>query len=156
MMPGSPPSVTEQQQTAPPPVINEQRNPQFDKYYGPSMPPASYRQMPPVGQPAPQQPVQPAPSIKLDRIAFGTETPVQGQLVSSNSAPQANAKLLFVSAQRQAPQQNVTTDGAGQFHVTLAPGGWLVYVDAPDGRQVFHSRIEVTEQNAVPMRLVSR
>jgi hypothetical protein len=152
-MPGAPPNITEQRQTAPPPLINEQPNPQFDKYYGPSTPGASYRQLPPAGQPLPQTP---PPSVKLDRIAFGPETPVTGQLVSEQNAPLANAKLLFVSAQRQAPQQNVTADTTGNFQATLAPGGWLIYVDAPDGRQVFHSRIEVTDQQASPFRLVSR
>lgn len=153
VMPLAPPGITEQRQTPPPPLINEQQMPQYDRYYTPPLTtPGSYRQLPLGGQPLPQDP----PPIKLDRIAFGPETQVQGQVVAQDNTPLANVKLVFVSAQRQAPQQNATADAKGGFQLTLAPGGWLIYVDQPGGQQVFHSRIEVNEQQSTPIRLVSR
>lgn len=125
----------------------------------PTMPPASglSRQAPPrlpVVTP-PAVPVAP-PSVKLERIVSLPGSKVQGQVVSRGNQPQPAAKLLFVSAEPGGPQRPVTADAAGQFQVTLASGGWLVYVNGPDGKPVFHSKIEVRGNQNTQVTLVSR
>jgi hypothetical protein len=158
-----PPGVTEQRQTAPPPVIDEKKNgsgsPLYDRYYGPTqptpMPPASYRQ--PPGAPVhPVSPVPPPPPVKLERIVVGPDARVEGRVVRSDNSPRPNAELIFVSADRLAPRQVVTANSAGRFRVTLAAGGWMVFINGPDGTPTFHSRIEIGDHQTPQVTLVSR
>jgi hypothetical protein len=53
-------------------------------------------------------------------------------------------------------RQEVTADASGQFHVALASGSWNVYLTRPDGSPDYHSRIEVTGNQAPFLTLVSR
>lgn len=140
-----------------PPIIDQNRQP------GAGNPTDAYR-FPTTGgsnwQPAPGQqttiptrsnnPAPPAP-VKLDRIVVGPDATVEGQVVRSDNAPRPNARLLFVSAQHGADRQAVTANTAGRFSVNLASGGWLVYVQNPDGTTSYHSRIEIAD--AQPARL---
>jgi hypothetical protein len=142
--------------TLPPPVINDQKTPgngTFDRSYYPQK--QTNFQMPQSMPPAVKPIAPPPPPVKLDRIVVGPDAGVEGQIVRSDNSPRANAKVLFVSADRLAPSQTVTANTAGRFHVTLASGGWLVYLDAPDGTQIYHSRIEVTP-NQPRITLVNR
>jgi hypothetical protein len=142
---------TNQQQ---PPVINDQKTPGvgngvYDRYY-----PQKFQT--PFGLPPAVKPISPPPPpIKLDRIVVGPDAGVEGRVVRSDSTPRPNAKVMFVSADHLAPPQTVTANSAGRFQVTLASGGWLVYLDAPDGTQIYHSRIEVTP-NQPRITLVNR
>jgi hypothetical protein len=93
----------------------------------------------------------------LDRIVVGPDAQVEGQVVRSDNAPRANARLVFVNAGNTADRHPVTANSAGRFYVTLAAGGWLVYLENPDGTQGYHSRIEVAAQpQAARITLVSR
>jgi len=153
---GSPPPViNENRGTAPPPVIKDNNgNGSTDRYYAPKQ--TNLRQ-PAFGTPAPVQPVAPPPPVKLDRIVIGPDARVEGQIVRSDSTPRPNARVMFVSADRLAPNQTVYANHAGRFEADLGPGGWLVYLDAPDGTQLYHSRIEVSpNQTSSPIRLVNR
>jgi hypothetical protein len=146
-------------QTPAPPIINEQKNgngfPGFQQDYRPPLgSPGSFR--PPVGGPVPVQPVSPpAPPVKLDRVTAAPNARVEGQVVRSDRTPRAGAQVMFISAQRQAPNQTVVANGAGRFQVNLASGSWLVYVNGADGRQVFHSRIEVASNQSTPLTVVA-
>ncbi len=140
----------------PPPVINDQKTPYgngtFDRYY----PPKQTNFQAPLGIPPAVKPiVPPPPAVKLDRIVVGPDAGVEGQIVRSDNTPRPNAKVMFVSADHLAPSRTVTANSAGRFQVTLASGGWLVYLDAPDGTQIYHSRIEVTP-NQPRITLVNR
>jgi hypothetical protein len=175
----SQPSVTEQRLT-PTPSVQEypgqgQGNtgstggaaPQYERYYtpqpnNPQTAPktqgaegnTSFRR-PALSTPAPL-PVAP-PAVRLDRVvSLPAQVQVQGQVVRQDRAPRAGARILFVSATPQGPRQNVTADSAGQFQVSLASGGWLVYVDGSDARPVFHSKIDVSAQTGAPILLMSR
>jgi hypothetical protein len=97
-----------------------------------------------------------APAIKLDRITSTTDARIEGQVVRQNRAPQPGARVMFVSAQRQAPNATVTANGSGRFQVSLASGSWLVYVTGSDGRPVFHSRLDVSGNTAPPLTVVAR
>jgi hypothetical protein len=154
-----PPAVTEQPpSTPPPPAIQEQRNGggnPVDKYYGPPAPPTSYRQ--PTGAPVrPVSPAPPPPPVRLDRIVVGPDASVEGRVVRNDNTPRPNVQLTFISADRLAPRQFVTANSAGRFRVTLAAGGWMVFLNGVDGTPAFHSRIEVGGPQMPQVTLVSR
>jgi hypothetical protein len=96
------------------------------------------------------------PKVRLDRIVLGSGPSVQGQVVRQDRVPDAGAQLLFINAERQGSQQSVTADERGQFRVSLASGGWLVYVRSADGTPVFKSRIDVRDEETKQMMLVNR
>ncbi|HXG13320.1 MAG TPA: carboxypeptidase-like regulatory domain-containing protein [Gemmataceae bacterium] len=162
---GTLPGVGEQR-AAPQPGIGEYRStpgvPPADAT--PPPPPASgisFRQLTPWGSSpsrpaAPPRPPQPPPTVKLDRIVALPDPNVEGRVVGSNRAPLPGARLLFVSADRQGEREAVTADRSGEFRVTLASGGWLVYVEGADGKPVFHSKIDVQENQNRKVTLVSR
>ena len=116
---------------------------------------------PKLGSPQPLQPPPPQspepPKARLDHTASLENPNVSGQVVAAgDSAPQAGAKLLFVSADRQGARQAVTADGDGRFQTTLASGGWLVYVQDDGGRPVFHDKVDVRDDLPRTITLVSR
>jgi hypothetical protein len=155
------PAVSDQQSQ---PGVRSFQNggPGVQQYDDRPMPPAggasSQRQLTPqapntAGRPAPVS--SPPPKVKLDRIVAIPDHNVEGQVVRNDRA-QANAKVLFVSADRQGDQRTLTTDSFGKFRVTLASGGWLVYVHGADGKPVFHSKINVCDDRPSTMTLTSR
>jgi hypothetical protein len=109
-------------------------------------------------QPAPRTaPAQAPPAVRLDRIvSLPAEPKVEGQVVRQDSRPHAGARLLFVSADRQGVREAATADAGGRFQVTLAAGGWLVYLHGADGKPVFQQRVQVRDAEARPLMLVSR
>jgi hypothetical protein len=150
-----PPVINENRGTAPPPIIRE-NNGSTDRYYPPNKQ-TNFQQQPAFGVPPAVRPVAPPPPVKLDRIVVGPDARVEGQVVRSDSTPRANARVMFVSADRLAANQTVYGNHAGRFETELSPGGWLVYLDAPDGTQLYHSRIEVNpNRTTAPIRLVNR
>jgi hypothetical protein len=160
-VPGGVPSVTEQSQTAPPPVAPPQpAGPSVSESTIPAAP-GSYRQ-PQLGKPLPALPTAPVqPSshpvpVRLDRIVSLSAHTVEGRVVNADRAPQGNARLLFVSAGRDRSQHSLMADGSGQFQVSLASGNWLVYVRDADGRPVFQQKLDVSARAGTPMLLVSR
>jgi hypothetical protein len=155
-------------QTQPPPQIEERRGGNGSGPYGPTYPGpgtpgapgapgASYRHQLPNG-PAPARPVSPTPAqgVRPDRIASAPAARLEVQVVRSDRTPRAGARVMFVSAQQRAPSQVVTANATGRFQVSLASGGWLVYVSGPDGRQTFHSRIDVSGRQPAPLMVVTR
>jgi hypothetical protein len=161
---GNPPSVivTPPQgapQSQQPPVIKDQMAPS-----GPNVGNMSLSEQQrfafPAAQPQWQAPAKqtPAPSqypqVKLDRIVFGPESYVEGQIVRNDNTPRPNASVLFVSADN-GNRQSVTANTAGRFQVNLASGNWLVYVQNRDGTAQFHSRLSVQEQQTARITLVN-
>ncbi len=178
-----PPAVTEQRSTAPPTVgestergangglpYNRSYYPQGSEGAPPRspapgegsgtfqqpMPKASNLSLHPVVPRAPAPIPPPPPRVKLDRIVSVPQGQVEGQVVRQGQDPWPGARVLFVSTDRQLPQQTVTANARGQFRVTLASGGWLVYVPGRDGKPVFHSKIDVRDPEKRLGILVSR
>jgi hypothetical protein len=152
---GNPPSViaTPPQNSTPPPQIKETPGPS-----GPNVGNTSYS-VPQSNWQAPativpQSNPKPHPHVQLDRIVYGPESFVEGQVVRTDNAPRASANLLFVSADN-GKRQNVTANGAGRFQVNLASGNWLVYVQNNDGSAQFHSRLSVQENQTARLTVVN-
>jgi hypothetical protein len=159
-VPANPPTVGEQRQQplAVPPGVSEQREPAPSGSESQRYPaPASQQQTPraPEGatfRPTPSYP----PSVRLDRIVSASGTSVQGQVVSEDRQPLANAQLLFVHADKMNTRESATADAAGKFQVTLESGSWLVYTRNNDGKTEFRKKIEVGAEAPSELRLVSR
>jgi len=99
----------------------------------------------PAAKPATPLPAAP-PNVQLDKIVFAPLPGVEGQLVGfDGKAPQSGDRFLFDHADRQ-----------GQFRAELASGNWLVYLHAADGKPVFHSKIEVRDDNPNRLTLFSK
>jgi hypothetical protein len=93
--------------------------------------------------------------VRLDRIVTAPQAQLEGQVVQGNQRPLAGARLTFVHASRQGPHESVTVNASGQFRVTLASGGWLVYVGGHDGKAAFHSKINLRDSETRQVTLVS-
>jgi hypothetical protein len=161
---GTPPSST-----PPPPGVtdSQQQLPtNRDSWRYPTtpnrMPPASdsgYLRQPQLRAPQPMPsapPAQPLPRARLDRIASLSNHNMEGEVLDAGRAPQSGARVLFVSADRKAPRQTVTTDGAGQFRVALASGAWFVYVEDASGTPVYKRKVEVRGNEPTQLTLLSR
>jgi hypothetical protein len=159
------PGVNEQR-TVPVPGVGESRDSGTS-----NRPYSSFRLSPPEGaapsagvaRPAvpqtaapPLAPAAPPPNVRLDKIVLGSGPTVEGEVVRGDRGPAAGAEVMFVNADRRGDQQSTTADGRGQFRVTLASGGWLVYVRGADGTPVFKSRIDVRDEETKRVSLTTR
>jgi hypothetical protein len=99
---------------------------------------------------------KPAPStVKLDRIAVGPNSVVEGQVARSDNSPKPNAKVLFVNALTSA-KQTIYTNTAGRFQTELPTGSWHVYLFGADDIAVYNTRIDVNGAQFRQVNLVSR
>ena len=156
-----PPSITGNKTpgtgTSKPGTMWEQYYPPLEKIpeiRGNTTPGASFQ--PQLGAPQPiQPPAGPVPPVKMDRIAVGPNSLVEGQVVRSDTSPKAGAKVLFVNA---ATGQQLATfaNGAGRFQTELAAGSWHVYLHGANDLPIYHSRIDVAGAKPRQVQLVSR
>ena len=152
---GSPPNViaSPPQNGSPPPLIKDSSAPS-----GPNVGNTSFSNPQTQWQaPAtivPQSNTKPQPQVQLERIVFGPESFVEGQIVKTDNSPRANASVLFVSAEN-GKRETVTANNAGRFQVNLASGNWLVYVQAGDGTAQFHSRLSVQERQTAKITVIN-
>jgi len=154
--PSAPPNVivNPPAQTPAPPVIKESTAPS-----GPNVGNMSYHQQSQWQAPATfkQQSnpaVPPAPPVKLDRIVYGPESFVEGQIVRTDNTPRPNASVLFVSADN-GKRETVTANNTGRFQVNLASGNWLVYVQGHDGVAQYYSRLSVAQNQTAKITVVN-
>ncbi|MGE3804751.1 MAG: hypothetical protein AB7K24_08780, partial [Gemmataceae bacterium] len=66
-----------------------------------------------------------------------------------------NARLMYVSLEPQGARHQVQAGNDGQFAVQHASGGWLDNIQGTDNRPVFHSKIEVRDNETRQMTLVA-
>lgn len=143
-----------------------QKSSQWEQYYPPlekapeiRTPGTSFQ--PQLGFPIPFQtnsppPVsKPQPPVKLDRIAVGPDSRVEGQVTRSDSSPKPNAKLLFVNAS-SGQRQSINANSAGRFQINLPTGSWHVYLHGTDDLPIYHSRVDVSGAQFRQVNLVSR
>ena len=109
----------------------------------------------PVQTNSPQQPAQPQPPVRLNQIAVGPDSRVEGQVARSDSSPKANAKVLFINAST-GKRQTIFTNTAGRFQTELPAGSWHVYLHGADDLPIYHSRLDVNGAQSRLVNLVSR
>jgi hypothetical protein len=161
LVPGTQPGVTESRITPAPaspnpvPGVEEKRDYPPMQTNPPPMPSGadtSYRQ-PKIKSPAPPPP----PAVKWERtVSLPGDANLRGTVVRLDHSGQAGARVLFVSADSDRPQQSTTADRDGRFQATLASGAWLVYTEDAKGTPHFQTRVEVPSKEQVRMTLVSR
>jgi hypothetical protein len=95
------------------------------------------------------------PTVKLDKVVYYSKPNVEGQVVSPNQAPQAGAKILFVSLDKQGTRQTVTANAAGKFQTDLTSGSWLVYLHDAADTPIFQRKVDIRSQetNEVTLRV---
>jgi hypothetical protein len=108
----------------------------------------------PVQTNAPQAP-NPQPPVRLNQIAVGPDSRVEGQVARSDNSPKANAKVLFINAST-GKRQTIFANTAGRFHTDLAPGSWHVYVHGADDLPIYNTRVDVNGAQSRQVNLVSR
>ena len=110
---------------------------------------------PQLGAPVPVQPnTAPAP-VKMDRIAVGPNSVVEGQVVRADHSPKPSAKVLFINAST-GQKQTVVANSAGRFQTELPSGSWHVYVHGPNDLPVYQSRVDVSGGQFRQVSLVNR
>ena len=106
-----------------------------------------------------RQRYMPPASLKLDHVVSRPSggAAVNGQVVANNFVtPLRGAQLVFVSKQTQTEREVVTADRTGRFSVTLASGGWNIYMTRADGALDYHSSIDIAENRSRQVMVVSR
>lgn len=151
---GPPQIIATPPQTQQPPQIKEGLAPS-----GPHLGNMSFQQQSQWQAPATfkqqSQPTPPAtPPVKLDRIVYGPESFVEGQIVRTDNTPRPNASVLFVSAEN-GKRETATANNTGRFQVNLASGNWLVYVQGRDGTAQYHSRLNVQQNQTARITVVN-
>jgi hypothetical protein len=99
------------------------------------------------------------PPIRFDRTTSlrVAASSLQGMVVREDRiTPRGGTQLLFVSMEKQGPQQKVATDAAGWFDVSLPAGEWLLYVAGADGKPEYHSKLTVRASDERVVTVVSR
>jgi hypothetical protein len=144
------------------PGMSGTRPSQFEQFYPPiepsnktSTPNTSFR--PQLGAPVPFQPTTPtppAPPVKMDRIAVGPNSVVEGQVVRSDNSPKPNAKVMFVNAST-GQRQTIVANNSGRFQTELPAGSWHVYVHGANDLPIYQSRVDVNGSQFRQVSLVS-
>jgi hypothetical protein len=122
------------------------KNDMYQRYYpdieknDTKMPNTSFT--PNLGAP-PAQPAQPKAPVKMDRIAVGPNSVVEGQVLRSDNSPKPKAQVLFVNA---STGQRLTTvaNTAGRFQAELAAGSWHLYVNGANDIPIYQLRVDVS------------
>ena len=141
-----------------PPTSGQKQN-MMDMYYPPiepsknTMPNTSWR--PQLGTPVPIQPTPPQAPVKMDRIAVGPNSVVEGQVVRADSSPKPSAKVMFINAST-GQKQTILTNTAGRFQTELAAGSWHVYVHGANDLPIYQNRIDVNGAQFRQVSLVAR
>jgi hypothetical protein len=103
-----------------------------------------------------RQRVAPPPSGGLDRVA-SRDGRLQGTIVADDRiTPRAGTRLVFTSAGKQGQQYSAQTDMTGRFAIDLPAGEWDIYMNDRDGKSVFHSQINVKNNDRRLVTVVSR
>ncbi len=162
----APPQVQIAPSTDAPPSISGQKTPatkptMWDQYYPPmeKVPEirgnSSTSLQPKLGAPIVDEQPKSAPPVKMDRIAVGPNSTVDGQVVGTDNSPKADAKVLFINAYT-GQKQMILANTAGRFQAELAAGSWHVYLHGTNDSPVYHSRIDVNGAQFRQVNLVSR
>ena len=119
-----------------------------------SITPSTSRQ-PQLGTPVPIQPTPaPQPPVKLDRIAAGPNSVVEGTVVRADNSPKGNAKVMFVNAST-GEKQMINANSAGRFQTELPAGSWHVYVHGANDLPIYQNRIDVNGSQFRQVSLVN-
>lgn len=103
-----------------------------------------------------RQPGESPEAKRLDRANPRNKGMVVGQVVRTDRSPYTRAELLLVYVGRQPERQMLTSDGRGQFRVTLTEGRWLLYLRNDKGQPIFHEQLEVRAQKTVTVQVKVR
>lgn len=82
---------------------------------------------------------------------------VRGEVVLPDQlTPRANAKLVFMNADKPEQKEYVTANAYGEFDVRLPAGNWYLYLGGDNGRATYHKQISLGDRDTVDYKVVSR
>ncbi|AWM39450.1 hypothetical protein GobsT_22230 [Gemmata obscuriglobus] len=82
---------------------------------------------------------------------------VRGEVVQNDLiTPRANAKLVFMNANKPEQKEYTTANGFGEFDVRLPAGEWYLYVGGEAGKAAYHKKISIGDRDTVDYKVVSR
>lgn len=82
---------------------------------------------------------------------------VRGEVVQNDLlTPRANAKLVFMNADKPEQKEYATANGFGEFDVRLPAGEWYLYVGNEAGKASYHKKISLGDRDTVDYKVVSR
>lgn len=82
---------------------------------------------------------------------------VRGEVTQPDQlTPRANAKLVFMSADKPEQKEYVNANAYGEFDVRLPAGTWYLYLGGESGRAVYHKQINVGDRDTYDYKVVSR
>lgn len=82
---------------------------------------------------------------------------VRGEVVQNDLlTPRANAKLVFMNADKPEQKEYATANGFGEFDVRLPAGEWYLYVGNEAGKAAYHKKISLGDRDTVDYKVVSR
>jgi hypothetical protein len=95
--------------------------------------------------------------FRSDRVAGNSNGRLQGTVVSDDRiTPKSGARVIFASAGKQGSQISAQADRTGRFAVELPAGEWTIYMTGSDGKPVYHSDINVKNNDQRLVTVVSR
>ena len=152
--PGAPsgnPGISEGNGTSPPPMADPARQP---------LPGVSEGNLPPQNLPNNRNRVAPPTNnipLRMDRISSNPNGVLQGTVVADDRiTPKSGTRLFFASSEQTTPKYSAQADLTGRFSVELPPGDWTLYMAGRDGKPVFHSQINVRNNDQRVVTVVSR
>lgn len=126
------------------------------------MPPGGSDSLPPMNLPTQPNMSNPRPGtntkLRPDKTASRSNVvSVRGEVVMPDQlTPRANAKLVFMNAEKPEQKEYVTANAFGEFYVRLPAGKWYLYLGGENGRAVYHKQISLGDRDSVDYKVVSR
>jgi len=82
---------------------------------------------------------------------------VRGEVVQTDQlTPRANAKLVFMNADKPEQKEYVTANAFGEFDLRLPAGDWYLYLGGDNGKATYHTKISLGDRDTVDYKVVSR
>jgi hypothetical protein len=108
----------------------------------------------PQSYPKPNTNVRLRPEKTVSRSSVVT---VRGEVTMPDQmTPRANAKLVFMNADKPEQKEYVNANAYGEFDVQLPAGKWFMYVGGEGGKATYHKQLALGERDTYDYKVVSR
>jgi hypothetical protein len=82
---------------------------------------------------------------------------VRGEVTQPDQlTPRANARLLFMNADKPEQKEYVNANAYGEFDVRLPAGTWYLYLGNNEGRAIYHKQLSIGDRDTYDYKVVSR
>jgi hypothetical protein len=118
------------------------------------IPPPDVPTQPGMSYPKPGSNVRLRPEKTVARSSHVT---IRGEVTMPDQiTPRAQAKLVFMNAEKPEQKEYVTANAYGEFDVRLPAGQWYLYIGGDNGRATYHKQLNLGERDTYDYKVVSR